>query len=94
MFFALKNSSSGCCSSLQVRFVSLESSPTLLQTSSPIDIAELVLSHAPLEGDRDIECSTSRNGTADTRHGDEGDVLNLYVSGWFGDKDQALVQKV
>lgn len=45
----------------------------------PVDVAELMLSQAILQANSDIKRPTSRHSTANTRHGDNGDVLKLDV---------------
>lgn len=62
--------------------------------SIPVDVAELVFAHAGLQADRDIECPAGRHGTADSRHGDDGNVLNLNVRRRLRNEDQTLVQEV
>lgn len=58
----------------------------------PIDIAELMLSHSALQANGDIERSAGRHSTADTRHGDDGDVLDLNIGGRLRDEHETLVQ--
>ena len=60
----------------------------------PVDVAELVFSHTSLQANRDIKRSASRDGTTHTRHGNDGNVLNLDVSGRLGNENQALIQEV
>lgn len=45
-----------------------------------------------LEGHGNIKCSTSRERTADTRHGDHGNVLDLDIRRWLRNKYKALVE--
>lgn len=57
----------------------------------PIYVAELMFSHSPFKSHSDIECSASRYGTADTRHGDDGYILDLHVRRGFGYKHETFV---
>lgn len=58
----------------------------------PVNVAELVLSHSALQADGDIKRPTGRDSSADTGHGDNGDIFDLNVSGGFRDEHEALVQ--
>lgn len=74
--------------------VSEDSIGILVKSSIPVDVAELVLSQAILQANGDIKRPASRYGTADTRHGNNGDVLKLDVGRRLGNEDQALIQEV
>ncbi len=60
----------------------------------PVNVAELVFSHARLQGDSDIECPTSRDSTTNTGHGNDCDIFNLNVGGWLGNENQTLIQEI
>jgi hypothetical protein len=60
----------------------------------PVNVAELVLAQSALQADGDVERSAGRNGTPDTRHRDDGDILDLNVCGWLGNEHEALIQAV
>lgn len=45
-----------------------------------------------LQCDGNVECSTRRDGTSNSRHGDDGDVFDLDVGCWFGDEHEGLVE--
>lgn len=94
IFLALKNSSNGCCSSLSNSQQQTFSFLGGKEKNLPIDITKLVLSHTTFKSHRDIERSTSRNSPSDTRHGNERNILDLYVGCWFRNEYQTLVQKV
>lgn len=53
-----------------------------------------MLAQSALQADGDVECSAGRNGTPDTRHRDDGDVLDLNVGGRLGNEHEALIQAV
>lgn len=63
-------------------------------TTIPVDVAELVFSHASLQGHRDIKGSAGRHSTAHARHRNDGNILGLDVSRRFGNEDEALIQEV
>lgn len=60
----------------------------------PVDVAELVLAHAGLQGHGDIKGSAGGDGAANTGHGDDGNVLNLDIGGGLRNEYQALIQEV
>lgn len=53
-----------------------------------------MLAQSALQADGDVERSAGRNGTPDTRHCDDGDILDLNVCGWLGNEHEALIQAV
>jgi hypothetical protein len=58
----------------------------------PVDIAELMLSHSVLEGHGDIERTTRRYSSANTRHLDNRDILDLDICRGLRDKHKALIE--
>ena len=57
----------------------------------PVDVAELMLARVAFEGYCDVEGSAGGYGAADSRHDDDGDVVEGDVLGGFWDKHEALV---
>lgn len=53
-----------------------------------------MLSHASLQSNCDIKRPTGRHGSANTRHGDNGDIFKLDVRRWLRNEDQTLIQEV
>lgn len=53
-----------------------------------------MLSHASLQGNRDVESSAGRHRTAHPGHRDHRNVLDLHVRRRLRHKDQALIQEV
>lgn len=53
----------------------------------PVDVTELVFSHAILQSHGDIKSPASRHRTTDTRHGDNSDILELNVVCRLGHED-------
>jgi hypothetical protein len=54
----------------------------------------LVIAQATLQADGNVECSAGGNGTSDTGHGDDGDIIHLDVSRRLGNKHQTLIEEV
>jgi len=60
--------------------------------NSPINVGELVLCHASLHGEGDIEGATRRHCSAYPRHGHGSDVIHADVSCRLGDEHEGLVE--
>ena len=58
----------------------------------PIDITKLMLPRSLLQCDSDVECSTSRDCPADSRHDNDRDVVKRNVLCRFRYKHKTLVQ--